>query len=404
MFEQHATLDEATPEIYGIVPFPHKKPSYLAREYIEVVQMELARKKQLTDTLDAIGYVSHNSGRIHSGAALLIASNLVLTSAHCFPYEEGYINFPALGGGSRRAKVCFDGMRHCLGGRLDFKILLLSESIDVEIIKPLRLMVSTSTGRSLHIYYRSDRQLCIKEYISISIGGHASRSDHASVATSFGESGGARYSLTHCAIHAMHQGESEGLTINAIVSELATLKLSGRDHSSSVARNILDLLTIIDIEQLGTQWSSTPLVPGAVRPEARQEHIIVTNGEPFVTPKYLPHHQYFLDTKEAIRQLNFDKLWLTEASNPIADYGSVRIDIQKPAPFHKNIQVQQNGIRNGPSSIAGVLLDKRFASLTNEHQKRAVLNKVCNAFINGVYEGVTHQIFVKKVIDLSWEI
>ena len=126
---------------------------------------------------------------IYSGNVTLISLNYVLVSGHCFKEEDGYVCKP-----------------------LDFKIVKLKEPIIK--IEPAPLMVSESVGKSLQLYFSTDFQLMIKEYISSDNRGYVSRSDLGLMRTYYGESGAPRYSLTHNAIHSIHQGESEALTVN----------------------------------------------------------------------------------------------------------------------------------------------------------------------------------------------
>ena len=393
----YATLDEATPQVYGVVPPIHKKPVYTADEYLSVVQMVSENKALLESTMHAIGFVHRKS---YAGNVILLSRNYVLVSVHCFKEEAGYIGFPC----SKKlhhVSVCFDGIRDNISGALDFKILKLTTPITT--IVPARLMVTVSIGKSLQLYYRSDLQLLVKEYVSKDHGGHASRSDAGSMVTDYGESGAGRYSLSQRAIHAMHQGNSEALTLNAIVSELtAVKKYQRRNDKWRTAAEILEELDIIDSYMLGLHASTIPITPGAVRAEGPQKKLVAKEGEAFDRPNYLPGDQHVKDTSVALRQSTYASLWGSPGT--IALSGTVRVDIQKPTTTHQNIHVQLNGVTGKKTSFATVLLDFQLKNVTNLDQQIYVLNRVAGALKHGVYEGYKHTKFTIKIIDLTWEL
>lgn len=385
-------LDEAFPESYAVVPVAYQRPVYFFDDYLTVVNMSASGKATLSHMCNGMGYIVNRATNM--GNAILLSPEFVLVSGHCFKGDSCYLKFPAFGG-LYRANLFYEG-------RLDFKILLLSRPIVA--FNPARLSVSISCGRSLQLYYRADNKLRVKEYRSDDRGGYMSRSDLASVRTYYGESGAARYSLTQRAIHAIHQGESEGLTMNAIVNELTSVKRYRQEHSPGCAGRILATLNIVDLALLGLNASSIPIEPNVVTPEGPQQPLVVVDGLAFSTPNPLPNSNNFRDTCEALSQLDFSRLWGSSQSNPIASYQTVRIDIQNPSATHQNIQVQLNGVFHGNTTFATLLLDRRLAKVPYAEQRTHIFNKAAGALKNGVFEGRNHLKFVTKIIDLSWVI
>ena len=348
--------------------------------------------------------LSRQQGFVHrksyAGSVILLSPNYVLVSGHCFKEEAGYIGFPPTKK-LYHVSVCFDGIRDNISGALDFKILKLTTPITT--IVPARLMVSVSIGKSLQLYYRSDLQLLVKEYVSTDHGGYASRSDAGSMVTDYGESGAGRYSLSQRAIHGMHQGNSEALTLNAIVSELIAVKMYQRHNDKwRTAAEILEELNIIDLYMLGLHASTIPITPGAVRAEGPQKKLVAKEGEAFDRPNYLPGDQNVKDTSEALRQLTFASLWGSPGT--IAIYGTVRVDIQKLTTTHQNIHVQLNGVTGAKTTFAMILLDFQLGKIANPDQQAYVLNTAAGALKHGIYEGHKQTKFTKKIIDLTWEL
>ena len=66
-------------------------------------------------------------------------------------------------------------------------------------------------------------------------------------------------------IEKVHQGDSETLTINAIVSEL--IGRSKKKHIQTWAYLVLQEINVFDLTFLGLNLSPIPIVPGTVREE-----------------------------------------------------------------------------------------------------------------------------------------
>lgn len=370
-------------EYFGYIPSHLKSSAYQAVYYLAKVRMHSSKKQLLKDIMSAVGYIVTKS--LYGGTAILISPNYVLVSAHCFKTEKGYINFS---GKPRYVEVAYQGDH-------DFKILKLQNQISD--ITPALLMVSVNEGRSLQLFYRADSNLWVKEYTSESFGSYSGRSDISDMRTSPGESGGGRYSLTHSAIHAIHQGDREALKMNDIIREL---QQSARYNLT--AKQILAELNILDLPQLGLQASTISLRPNSVRPEGPQQKITIRDDVPFVNPTHPLSERNYRDSIEAIEQLNFPALWRDRGA--ILYNRSVRIDVQNRTATHVNIQIQLNGVRNAATTFATLLLDLRFEEIRHADQQQAILNKVKAALKNGVYEGYSRNQFIIKIIDLPWQI
>jgi hypothetical protein len=168
------------------------------------------------------------------GNAVAIASDLLLTSGHCVPEEQGYLRNQT---GLVKCKVVFDGSI-C---NVDFKILQLAKAN----FKPVELSVSHQMGESAQVYSNvKDNKLvrCVKVFES-DMADYASRSNVASAATAPGESGAPRVSLISGWVHAIHQGEREGLTINSVYQ---VLEQSAKNNA--VAADILKRISVKDLE------------------------------------------------------------------------------------------------------------------------------------------------------------
>ncbi len=190
-----------------------------------------------------------------TGNCVAIAKDLVLTSWHCIKNQGGFIS-------RHEGKVIFDGFPE----NLDFKIL---EFEDAQF-NPIKLDVVPSCGESVQMYFKmnesSQLELYVKRFESES-GQYAMRSDFASSKTKPGESGAPRMSMINGYVHAIHQGESEGIKINDIHDVLESVSKNTLDHRCTNAASILERVRFENLEMKGMYWSSVALSIGSVDEE-----------------------------------------------------------------------------------------------------------------------------------------
>ncbi|WP_075883634.1 trypsin-like peptidase domain-containing protein [Candidatus Protochlamydia sp. W-9] len=191
------------------------------------------------------------------GNCFAIAPNLLLTCRHCL---EGEIEIK---GTSGPIEVVFDGSSY----GIDFAILWLREGR----FKPVILDLDIGIGDSIQMYRKlegSSLNIYVRPFSSQSFnspggGSYAMRGDLASSQTSPGESGAPRMLLQNGYVHAMHQGNSEGLTMNAVY---AILEL-GKDKGDRNADYILSKIKVTHSHTRYLNWSPLTIKSGDVEEE-----------------------------------------------------------------------------------------------------------------------------------------
>ncbi|CAF22774.1 trypsin-like peptidase domain-containing protein [Candidatus Protochlamydia amoebophila] len=183
------------------------------------------------------------------GNCFAIAPNLLLTCRHCL---EGEIEIRGIFG---PIEVVFDGSNY----GVDFAILWIKEGR----FKPVILDLNTGVGDSVQIYRKlegSSLNMYARSFTPVS-GPYTMRENLASPQTSPEESGAPKMFLQNGYVHAMHQGNSEGLTMNALYAILEQAQKGGDRN----ADYILSKIKVVDSSYLN--WSPLTVKPGDMEEE-----------------------------------------------------------------------------------------------------------------------------------------
>lgn len=197
------------------------------------------------------------------GNCVAIAKDLVLVSGHCVDSQSTFV------GDFGRGDVVFDGSDGQGIDRLDFKILKVDD-LKNHSFTPVTLDVVSSIGSSIQIYFKRQEKSRLIQWVKpfeSEESRYATRSDHASSNTSPGESGAPRMSLSTGYVHAIHQGESEGLKINDIYLALERAAKSSSHQQRKNAEAILQRITVANLEMRYLSFSTVGLNSGAVAEE-----------------------------------------------------------------------------------------------------------------------------------------
>ncbi len=257
---------------YASYPEAFGKTNYTNRE----IKLEeyLANNPHSKASVTALSHATmpvYNMGNHFIGNGVAIAKDLVLVSKHCVNGENGNLGHFGLG------KVVFDGSYE--RDRLDFIILWVKGAN----FSPVTLDVVAGVGESIQMYFKPTfsypyhLEMYVKPFES-DYSGYAMRSDRASSKTDAGECGAPRMSLMNGYVHAIHQGESEGLKVNDIYSVLEQASKDNSHPQNEVAKQILQNIQVANLEMKGMEWSPLVLKQGDVYEEKAR-----VNGEIPVT-------------------------------------------------------------------------------------------------------------------------
>lgn len=224
----------------------------------------LGRDRESIDTLNT---VSNATCAIFQGAhlkanAVLIAPDLLLTSAHAFDQDRDTFSF--INGQTCRGKVVFDGRFH---SRLPCDAAIVQ--IPSTNIQPVRLSISTYDGGEVcHMAFRKGVTGGASQIVKPYHGAqsmYATRSTNQQTGSQQGDSGGPRLSLGRDAVIALHQGRSEALWMNQVLLSLEACVpvLKGN------ARAILDRIDCPDYQMRYMENPIIGLEIDSVPPEAK---------------------------------------------------------------------------------------------------------------------------------------
>ncbi|WP_042282687.1 trypsin-like peptidase domain-containing protein [Candidatus Protochlamydia sp. R18] len=166
------------------------------------------------------------------GNCFAISQDLLLTCHHCLEGRN------EIKGNFGMGKLIFDGSKY----EFDFAILWVKGGQ----FKPVVLDMDIDIGDSVQLYHKFEGQ-SLKMYVktfgyqsitSSGGGSYAMRGNFVSSQTNPGESGAPRMSLRNSYVHAMHQGNSEGLTMNALYGILEFAKTNGDRNADYILSNI----------------------------------------------------------------------------------------------------------------------------------------------------------------------
>ena len=365
--------------------------AYLTSQAFHNLSKDL--KTTVLETRNAIGCVLTGDGQCN-GTALLIGPGLILVPKHCVPGESGNIKFSTYVS-PIQAQTLIDGEIDAPSAfRGDYKILYTNQVHD---LKPAKLSVSKALGQSLQINYQVDGELYVTPYESVeSFGGYATRSDFSSVITINGDSGGAKLSLSAKAVHGIHQGESEALTINQIYHSLQAIQKEN-PSKGQVIQHILNALNanIVDIEMLGMHFSSVFLQPGQVIPERHGtlEAAVLSKEGVYKVPSSVTRDilNFFSSFKTLEAKRNFYSIiWCgTGTVYQLPTYASfgTRLDSQSPRNNAGNLQIQVKG-----QTVATVLVSNELAKYANGNDQKIaeVVNYITFKFFMAIKNVVHH--------------
>ncbi|WP_213105203.1 trypsin-like peptidase domain-containing protein [Candidatus Protochlamydia amoebophila] len=208
--------------------------------FVEYKSMQDVTRRAFIDDLNCATYPIHGSCGSFQGNCFAIAPDLLLTCRHCL--EEGEIRGPF---GTR--KVIFDGVMYC---GLDFAVLW----VEGGRFNPVTLDSDSDVEESIQMYHKP-KGLTLNKYVKPFTSEsklYAKRGNFAFSQTDPGESGAPRMSLRNGYVHTMHQGNGEGLTMNAFYAILMQAQNEGSGNANYILSNI-------KVEHLATRivnWSS----------------------------------------------------------------------------------------------------------------------------------------------------
>jgi hypothetical protein len=324
-----------------------------------------------------------------NGTALFIGHYTAIVPKHSFPWPKGRVR--CFDGQVVEAITVVDGgIEPSEGFKADYKIILAKEAKD---IMPALLSVSTPTGSSFQINYQLDGELYITPYTSEEVlHGYAMRSDHASVVTLNGDSGGIRVDSIQGVVHSIHQGESEALKINDIVQSLLTI-----DSKNPKISLILIEMQCIDWQMLMIHASTVALQPDQVIPERhgtlQSFSVSLEKRTAVANDVFEDIKQFFLSFNTAQKKENFfANIWNQTGTiygkNNFETYQShgTRLDCQVPTATHANIQIQSKPtIKSDSETVATILVARTLIPYANTAFRRAeVVNYVLHKFKLGV--------------------
>lgn len=206
------------------------------------------RNFSIDDLRRAIFPIQRSDGSF-IGNCFAIAQNLLLTSHHCLEDRD------EIRGSFGTGRVIFDGVTYC---RRDFAVL----RVEGGQFQPVTLDLDNAVGESIQMYHKLEGpslNIYVKPFTSQTViapggGSFATRADISSSETSPGESGAPRMLLQNGCVHAMHQGNSEGLTMNAFQEILEQAYRAGN-------RNAYDILSKVKWENFETRLiNRSPLI------------------------------------------------------------------------------------------------------------------------------------------------
>ncbi|WP_075882924.1 serine protease [Candidatus Protochlamydia sp. W-9] len=214
------------------------------------------RNPHIDDLYRAI-FPIHGSDGSFIGNCFAIAQDFLLTCRHCL---EGEIEIRGIFG---PIEVIFDGARY----NLDFAVLW----VEGGQFQPVTLDLDNAVGEAVQMYHKLEGpslNIYVKPFTSQTVtapggGSLAMRGDFASSKTNPGESGAPRMLLRNGYVHAMHQGNSEGLTMNAFYAVLEQAQKDGHPNAGKILLNI----NAEHIETRGLNWSPLTTKIGDVEEE-----------------------------------------------------------------------------------------------------------------------------------------
>ncbi|WP_042280068.1 hypothetical protein [Candidatus Protochlamydia sp. R18] len=215
--------------------------------------------KQTVNSLYQATLPIYNETNRFMGNGVAIATDLLLTSGHCV--EGKYAHVHSGTRGIFKAEVIFDGSNGELSN-LDFKILHVAHAN----FKFITLDIQPGFGKSIQMYFKEKEGTLnphVRSFESMG-GSYATRSDQSSSGTNRGESGAPRMSLYNGRVHAIHQGESEGLKVIDIYSALDRASKNKQSSQQVVAQGILRSVTFANRDMVGINTSTVVLELGGV--------------------------------------------------------------------------------------------------------------------------------------------
>ncbi|WP_155117119.1 serine protease [Candidatus Protochlamydia amoebophila] len=219
--------------------------------------------RQTVNSLYQVTLPIYNETNHFTGNGVAIATDLVLTSGHCVEGEYAHVFRPDTRDISK-AEVIFDGSNGELSD-LDFKILHVAHAN----FKFIYLDIEPGFGKSIQMYFKEEKGRLnpyVKSFESMG-GSNATRSDQSSSSTNRGESGAPRMSLYNSRVHAIHQGESEGLKVIDIYLALDWVSKNKQSSQQGVAQEILRRVTFANRDMIGIYTSTIVLERGKVEEE-----------------------------------------------------------------------------------------------------------------------------------------
>ncbi|WP_042280825.1 hypothetical protein [Candidatus Protochlamydia sp. R18] len=219
----------------------------------EYKSMQDDTRRAFIDNLYCATHLIYGSWGSFQGNCFAIAPDLLLTCQYCL--EEGEIR-----GTFGAGKVIFDGIRYC---GLDFAVLW----VEGGRFNPVTLDSDIHVEESIQMYHKPEG-LALNKYVKLFTSEsklYATPGNFAFSQTDPGESGAPRMSLRNGYVHTMHQGNGEGLTMNAFYAILVQAQNEGSGNANYILSNI-------KMEHLATRivnWSSLIIRSGDVEEKPR---------------------------------------------------------------------------------------------------------------------------------------
>ncbi|WP_075882588.1 serine protease [Candidatus Protochlamydia sp. W-9] len=237
------------------IPYPDNNEFNKAEMRVgEYKSMQDDTIRAFIDNLYCATYPIYGSWGSFQGNCFAIAPDLLLTCRHCLEERE-------IRGTFGTGKLIFDGIRYC---GLDFAVLW----VEGGRFNPVSLDSDSDVEESIQMYHKTEG-LSLNKYVKL----FTSESKPYAMPGNFvfsqttdpGESGAPRMSLRNGYVNIMHQGNGEGLTMNAFYAILVQAQNEGSGNANYI-------LSKIEIEHLATRivnWSSLIIRSGDVEEKPR---------------------------------------------------------------------------------------------------------------------------------------
>jgi len=248
------------PLIDSISVRPLPVGEYLQQNYYRLTPGTLETIRNISDALGVVlQRVKPNNLQPVAGCCLL-ARDLAIVNMHSFCEHIDFLFFPKVGY-PQKGTVIFDGTKDSQI-TTDFKIVQLVNTHPISQHIPLSVCTQY-LGEVLQFFLFQNTPYVKSCHTSESL--FSQRSETISISTQPGDSGSVRFNVSSGAICSLHQGDSEGFTINQMIQSLRMAKC----HARTTGQQLCQRLNIVDMQYLLIEGSPLTLSPGNVNSEVK---------------------------------------------------------------------------------------------------------------------------------------